>query len=103
MQTAKSIQTERVTYLTSAEQKAALEAFAKSRGESVGNVVREATVRYMAHPRDENEDEAELAALVSELAKAVPEMRASLERTAAMIESSIDEVDRKLRAAGVRK
>ena len=42
------MQTERVTYLTSAEHKAALEAFAKARGESVGNVVREATTSYMA-------------------------------------------------------
>ena len=39
------MQTERVTYLTTAEQKAALEAFAKARGESVGNVVREATAK----------------------------------------------------------
>ena len=69
------MQTERVTYLTSAEQKAALEAFAKARGESVGNVLREATRGFISQPRDESEAEAELAALTSELEKAVPEMR----------------------------
>ena len=50
------MQTERITYLTNAEQKAALEAFAKARGESVGNVVREATAEYMA-TADMNEEE----------------------------------------------
>lgn len=74
------MQTERVTYLTSAEQKAALEAFAKARGESVGNVVREATLRYMAQPRDESEEEAELAALVEQVNAAVPRINAALEQ-----------------------
>ena len=69
------MQTERVTYLTSAEQKAALEAFAKARGESVGNVLREATRGYIAQPRDESEAEAELAALTAELEQALPKMR----------------------------
>ncbi len=50
------MQTARVTYLTNAAQKAALEAFAKARGESVGSVVREATSTYMAEA-DMNEDE----------------------------------------------
>jgi hypothetical protein len=95
------MQTQRVTFLTSPEHKAALDAFASRRGESVGNVVREATVRYMAQLPDD--EEAELAALVSELASAVPAMRASLERSAQTIEDSIAEVDRKLRAAGLRK
>ena len=70
------MQTERVTYLTSAEQKAALESFAKSRGESVGNVLREATRGYIAQPRDESEAEAELAALTAELEQSMPQMRA---------------------------
>ena len=93
--------TERVTYLATAEQKAALEAFAKSRGESVSTVVREATARYMAQPTED--EEAQLAALVAEVAKAVPEMRASLQRSAEILRESRVEVDRKLRAAGVRK
>ena len=95
------MQTERVTYLTSAEHKAALEAFAKARGESVGNVVREATARYISQPSDD--EEAELAAIVAEVAKAVPEMRASLCRSTKMLAQSRIDLDKKLRAAGIRK
>lgn len=96
------MQTERVTYLTNAEQKAALEAFAKARGESVGNVLREATRRYIAEPAPTADDEA-LAAMVGELAKAVPAMRASLERTVQMMRDTSVEIDQMLREAGVRK
>ena len=96
------MQTERVTFLTSRDHKAALDAYAANSGQSVGNVVREATVRYMAQPQ-ESDEEAELAALVGELARAVPEMRASLQRTAKMMEDTSVEVDRMLREAGVRK
>ena len=96
------MQTERVTFLTSRDHKAALDAYAANSGQSVGNVVREATVRYMAQPQ-ELDEEAELAALVGELARAVPEMRASLQRTAKMMEDTSVEVDRMLREAGVRK
>jgi hypothetical protein len=95
------MQTERVTYLTSTEQKASLEAFAKSRGESVGNVLREATARYMAQPNDDEEDE--LAMVISEVSKAVPEMRASLQRSAKILAQSRIDLDIKLRAAGIRK
>lgn len=97
------MQTERVTYLTSAEQKAALEAFAKSRGESVGNVVREATMRYMAQPRDESEEEAELAALVAQVNEAMPKMNASIDQMIESMRVTHEEVDRTLRAAGIRK
>ena len=79
------MQTERVTYLTNAEQKAALEAFAKARGESVGSVLREAAARYISEPdageQPSAEEMAELSAIVQEVAKAVPEMRASLRRS----------------------
>jgi hypothetical protein len=97
------MQTERVTYLTSAEQKAALEAFAKSRGESVGNVVREATMRYMAQPRDESDEEAELAALVAEVNLAIPKMNASIDKMIETMRTTHAEVDQTLRAAGIRK
>jgi signal transduction protein with GAF and PtsI domain len=70
------MQTERVTFLTSREQKAALDAFAARHGLSVGNVVREATSRYIAQPPDECE--AELEALTRELEEAMPAMRASI-------------------------
>ena len=99
-------QSERVTFLTSRQQKAALDAFAASRGESVGNVVREATARYMAQSAttsDDNAEEAELAAIVAELVEAVPAMKASLERSAQMLNDSADEVDRMMREAGIRK
>ncbi len=78
MQTAKSLQTERVTFLTSREHKAALDAFASRRGESVGNVVREATARFLAQPTDT--EEAELAALVEQVNAAVPRINASLKQ-----------------------
>lgn len=72
--------TERVTYLTNAEQKAALEAFAKARGESVGSVLREAASRYMNQPSEESQaHQAELDALTAELEEAVPHMKAAID------------------------
>ena len=80
------MQTERVTYLTSAEQKAALETFAKARGKSVGNVVREATMTYMAEvPLDDDE---KMAILVAELNEALPAIEASFDRMAAKLEAA---------------
>ena len=95
--------TERVTYLTNAEQKAALEAFAKARGESVGNVLREAAARYMAEPdpTPTPDEEEALQLLAAQLQEAVPAMRASLERSIATIKRSNAEVDRKMREAGL--
>ena len=97
------MQTERVTFLTSRDHKAALDAYAARNGQSVGHVLREAASQFISQPTAANDEEAELAALVAELSSAVPEMRASLERTASMIEKSVADVDRKLRAAGIRK
>lgn len=94
------MQTERVTFLTSREHKAALDAFAASRGESVGNLVREATAHYIAQEPDE---EQELAAIVAHLVDALPAMRASLDRSIAKTQTSMDEIDRMLREAGIRK
>lgn len=96
------MQTERVTFLTSRDHKKALDAFAAERGESVGNVVREATARYMAGPASGEEEEA-LKLLAEELNEAVPRMRASLERSIAKLEATRKEVDKMLRDAGVRK
>ena len=96
------MQTERVTYLTTAEHKAALEAFAKGRGESVGNVVREATARYISGPVSDDEKEA-LKVLAQELNEAVPKIRASLERSINKLDATRKEVDKMLRDAGVRK
>lgn len=72
--------TQRVTYLTNAEQKAALEAFARGRGESVGSVLREAAARYINQPTEESlVHEAEFEALTAELEEAVPHIKASIE------------------------
>lgn len=71
------MQTERVTFLTTPDHKAALDAFAASNGMSVGHVVREASTRYIAQgAMDEDEDR--LAALIDELNDAVPRMRADI-------------------------
>jgi hypothetical protein len=85
------MQTERVTYLTDAEQKAALEAFARARGESVGSVLREAAARYMAQPT--NDEEAELAALVEQVNEAIPRINQSLASMSATIRDLCEEND----------
>jgi hypothetical protein len=94
------MQTERVTFLTSREHKAALDAFAAERGESVGNVVREATARYIGQPTAQ--EEAELAALVEQVNEAVPKMRASIDRMIATMEQSHRKTDEFLRKMGAR-
>ena len=94
------MQTERVTFLTSREHKRALDAFAASRGESVGNVVREATAQYIGQPTPS--EEAELAALVAEVNEAIPKMHASIDRMLETLEKSHRETDAFLRKMGVR-
>ena len=95
------MQTERVTYLTTREHKAALEAFAKQRGESVGNVVREATSRYIEQPTAD--EEAELAALVEQVNEAIPKMNASIDSMIETLRKSHAETDKMLRQMGARK
>ena len=94
------MQTERVTFLTSREHKAALDAFASERGESVGNVVREATARFIGQPTEE--EEAELAALVEQVNDAVPKMQASIDRMIETLDKSHRETDAFLKKMGVR-
>ena len=94
------MQTERVTFLTSREHKAALDAFASKRGESVGNVVREATAKYIGQPTEE--EEAELAALVAQVNEAIPKMHASIDRMIETLDKSHRETDAFLRKMGVR-
>ena len=91
---------ERITYLATAIQKAALESFARERGESVGNVVREATARFIGQPTEE--EEAELASLVEQVNQAIPKMNASIDRMVATMEKSQRETDEFLRKMGVR-
>ena len=74
------MQTERVTFLTSREHKAALDAFAASNGQSVGNVVREATARYMAEPpQADDEEQKALDLLMDELEAAIPRWNAKFD------------------------
>jgi DNA repair ATPase RecN len=93
------MQTERVTFLTSAEHKAALDAFAARSGQSVGNVVREATARYL---HDGQEDEEQLAALVEQVNEAIPKMEAALDEMSRKMRETHAEVDAMLRAMGAR-
>ena len=72
------MQTERVTFLTTPDHKAALDAFAANSGMSVGRVVREATTRYIATPASRDE-EAALALLAPEIEAAVDDMKISIQ------------------------
>ena len=90
------MQTERVTFLTSREHKAALDAFAERTGKSVGYVVREATARYIAHPPEmANEDDTAFALLLEELEKSIPKWNAKFDS----MESSLDHAHRAVREA----
>jgi hypothetical protein len=84
------MQTERVTYLTSAEQKAALESFARSQGKSVGNVLRAATMTYMAESPLNEEDK--MAILIAELNEALPAIQGSFDRMVAKLEATHSEI-----------
>ena len=81
------MQTERVTFLTSPDQKAALDAFAATSGMSVGHVVREATSRYIAAPANDEGEAAVLDAALAELERSLPSWEARLES----IERAIDD------------
>jgi len=94
------MQTERVTFLTSPDHKAALDAFAASNGMSVGHVVREATSRYVA---EGDMDEAErFKLLIHELDEALPDMHAALDRAIAGQRQLRADIDAMLREAGLR-
>ena len=94
------MQTERVTFLTTRDHKAALDAFAASSGLSTGHVVREATIRYIAGSREEEEEQA-LALLVHEVEEAVPKMRADIRQAIDAIDAANRAVDAVL--AGERR
>jgi hypothetical protein len=96
------MQTERVTFLTSRDHKAALDAYAIKTGQSVGNLVREATVRYIAEPQHDNGDEEALRLLARELNDAVPRIQASLDRTHAKMSALHEEMDAFFHEKGIR-
>lgn len=96
------MQTERVTFLTSPDHKAALDAFAADNGQSVGHVVREATSRYIAARPIEGPEEEALALLARELNEAAPRIQASLERLSAKLQAIHAENDAFFREKGIR-
>lgn len=94
------MQTERVTFLTTPAHKAALDAFARESGMSVGHVVREATSRYVVEG-DMNEDD-RFKLLIGELEDALPHMHAALDRAIEGQRKLRADIDLMLREAGLR-
>ena len=93
------MQTERVTFLTTPDHKAALDAFAAGNGKSVGHVLREASARYLAEG-DLNEEE-QLSLALRELDAALPAIHASLDRSIQRIRDTRHELDAMFREAGL--
>ncbi len=94
------MQTERVTFLTSRDHKAALDAFARETGMSVGHVVREATTRYVADGEMGEDDRFKL--LIDELENALPHMHAALDAAIEGQQKLRADIDAMLREAGLR-
>lgn len=92
------MRTERVTFLTTRDHKAALDAYATSNGQSVGHVLREASSRYLVE--GEADEEEALALLVGEVNEAIPRMRADMQDVIASIERSNRAVDAILAGKG---
>ena len=90
------MQTERVTFLTTPDHKAALDAFAASNGMSVGHLVREATSRYISNSgTDADEYEQALELIAPELEAAVARWNTRLDS----IEASLDAAHEAVRQA----
>ena len=94
------MQTERVTFLTSRDHKAALDEFAKESGMSVGHVLREASLRYVVEG-DMNEDE-RFKLLIDELRDSLPFMHAALDHAIQGQQNLRADIDQMLREAGLR-
>lgn len=93
------MRTERVTFLTTPEAKAAIASRAAQRGISTGEYIRLA----VENMPEQTGEEQELAALVAQVNEALPEMRSSLDRMGERLREVHEQVDRTLRLAGVRK
>ncbi|MBB3346654.1 MULTISPECIES: hypothetical protein [unclassified Sphingomonas] len=87
------MQTERVTFLTTPDHKAALDAFARENGMSVGRVVREATSRYIVDPTTSSDDERVVDLLVPLVNDAVVDMRETIAAMRGDIERACAVVD----------
>ena len=93
------MQTERVTFLTSADHKAALDAFATSAGKSVGHVLREAASRYIAEasaPTEDDEYEQALELALPELEATLAHMNGRLDHMKKTIAAACYAIDRVL-------
>lgn len=90
----------RVTVLMSPDEKAEMESNAARLGISSGEYVRLAVDNFDKLTAAE---EAELSALVEEVNKAIPKMAASINSMSRTLRVAHEEVDRSLRAAGIRK
>lgn len=93
------MQTARMTVLMTPDRKAAIEQRAAQLGVSSGEFIRLAVDNYS--PSDA--EEAERAALIEEIDRAVPKMVASLERSADRLEQAHRKIDGLLREWGCRQ
>ena len=94
------MRTARTTVLMTPEEKAALERRAARLGVSSGEYIRLAVDNY---EKISPEEEAELAALVEEANVAIPRMAAMLDQMSRALRETHKDIDRSLRAAGIRK
>lgn len=86
-----------MTFLTTPDHKAALDAFAVSSGRSIGHVVREATAQYIAQPQGaDGDDEAALTLLLKELEAAIPQWNARFDSMEASLDHAHEEVRKAL-------
>lgn len=93
------MRSERVTVLMKPEEKKALEARAAKRGVSSGEYLRLAVDNF---EKISDEEEAELDALVEEVNRAIPEMKASLDRSSKTLRKLLRENDAFFKARGIR-
>ena len=88
------MQTERVTFLTTPDHKAALDAFAATHGRSVGHVVREASRQYIAQSAGPaGEYEAALDLALPELEARMARMSATLDHMRLVVANACAAVD----------
>ncbi|MBB5716057.1 plasmid mobilization protein [Sphingomonas aerophila] len=92
------MQNARVTFLTTPDRKAAIEAKAASLGVSSGEYIRLAVDNF---DRISAKEEVELAALAAELNAAVPAMRASLDRSNVVLEDLHAEMNQFFQDRGI--
>jgi Arc/MetJ-type ribon-helix-helix transcriptional regulator len=93
------MKTARTTILMTPEEKAAIEKRAARRGVSCSEYIRLAVDKL---EKGYDDDEAELAALVEEMNKAIPRIKASLDQTSKTLRKLQRENDAFFRERGIR-